>query len=513
MSSHSSHIFMFPFRFDYLDNLDKENSEYAYYKNIEIDKRLSIRNLLEKLNSSHLWEYIEFNLEKVLKEKNYKYYNEFAYFYDYAREALYNLKKFAEDEFFTHEVSYYFEFKNLKFGEYIIKDRYKSCEYSLKIDGISLRIFATGIGILSFELENNNYPEFKDIKAINELGRRFYPQFLTAKGENPPFLPEYIKIKINGLEADEDFSLNKVVKNHNEIRVGKHILKILDESIFTQEFKKSDRYFIQPVLDDRMFVLSWYGDDEVSKRLKNIYPFSDGWYEYIFIDRDGNCTVQNKAMKEKLLKEATYDRWSNYLTLFGVSRYSFVALSDSSEFSKEHLQTHLRTMYFQMITLILANRASILRFSDEVSAVAQLENYEEENRLTKLYAKYLNFYNRLYFKEVTHQDQGIELYDTALKQMRIVEHIEKLDGKFTKLNDFVNLKQSGRESSAMNGLNVLAATLGLPALVIAFFSIGVFEFDKSWSSLAIVFTITVLSAVAGYMGIKKWIEFNTKSKG
>jgi Mg2+ and Co2+ transporter CorA len=148
-----------------------------------------------------------------------------------------------------------------------------------------------------------------------------------------------------------------------------------------------------------------------------------------------------------------------------VTRYSFVALTDTEWYGSEIVRTHVHTMYFQMMLLALAIRASILRFSDEVSAVATLKDTQEEERLKVLYEKYLSFYNRLYFKEVTHQDQGIELYDMALKQLKIPEHIAKLDGKFVKLFDLANLKGDARTAKRMNRLTYMGALFVFPSFI------------------------------------------------
>ena len=170
---------MFPFRFDFVPKEGEFTTEYDFYKAVPIGERLQLKKLLDTLNGENSsWHYKPFTPKKLIKEKEYRYYNEFAYFYDYAREAIYNLKAYGEDDFFTHEISYYFEHKTFsketkKENLYIIKTADKT--YKLNIDGVSLRIFATGVAILSFELENHNYPDFADIKAINEYGRRLYP--------------------------------------------------------------------------------------------------------------------------------------------------------------------------------------------------------------------------------------------------------------------------------------------------------------------------------------------------
>ena len=291
----------------------------------------------------------------------------------------------------------------------------------------------------------------------------------------------------------------------HSIKIGDHVMKLLGETLFTQSLADREKFYIQPIVDDRMFVMSWYGNDAIAEKFKHSYRFSNSWYEYVFVDKEDGCSVANLKMKIDLLKEATYDRWSHYTfgtTLFGISRYSFVCLSRNTEFNRDVLpQPHMRTLYFQMATLLLAIRTSILRFSDEVAAVAALETQEEEQRLQELYQKYLSFFNRLYFKEVTHQDQGIELYDIGLKQMRIPDHIRKLDGKFTKLFEFANIKQSERENErnkketeAMNNLTYLGGILLVPSLVMSIF--GMDDFKPYASKWAVVLSFLLGGAIA-----------------
>ena len=541
---YSSHVFMFPFRFDYIPEKKEYDREFSFYKDKGIDERLSITKLLEALNREESdWQYEKFDLKEVLKHKQAKYYSEFAYFYDYAREALYNMQEFdLKKDAFQSELSYYFESKRFNDTKMKPKNHFVittpktwnklSKTYTLRIDGISLRIFSTGIGIFSIELENHDYEEIEDIKAINEYGRRFYPQYLGKDPkkdtiDKPPFLAEKIEIISEGHRvADETFKLSSLaVGTDNEIRIGDHIFKLLGEC-FTQELDKADHFYIQPILDDRMFVLSWYGNDYLSKHLSedDNYTHDNGWYEYVFVDRHKDTTVQNDWFKYQLLSDATYDRWSGYKTFYGVTRYSFVALTDAEDFGRDVIRIHIHTMYFQMMMLLLATRASILRFSDEVAAVATLADAEEEERLKSLYERYLSFYNRLYFKEVTHQDQGIEIYDIALKQMKIPDHIAKLDGKFVKLFDLATLKSELRHRNALEEeqkqkeierqeaeeereraqkhkekIEQFFSLFALPGIVLTLMQVAPFAVSASVSGWICGFIFVLLSVIAGLL--------------
>ena len=503
---YSSHIFMFPFRFDW--NEDGFDREYFFYKEKNITDRIAIRKLHEKLTQDKDWEYKAF---KVADE-----YNEYSYFYDYARDAIYNFS----EEFDEDAISYYYEknqFKNEIF-ELKIKERKES--YQLTLAGVTLRVFNSGVAILSLELENHIHLNFDDILKINDFGRRIYPQFIGKdngiEDTKDAFLAEYIKIG----EIEERFEY----ENFDNIRIGSHIMQLLGQTIFTQDKKQTERYYIRPSLDDRMFVISWYGNSAKSTQLKQDYLQNDSWYKYVFVDGK-YVTVKNRGMQKELLKKSTYDRWSDDGMLFGISRYSFVSITNRDWFPLNIIQPHIGTMYFQMITLLLATRSSLLRFSNEIAVLASHQQIDTQ-KLTILYQRYLTFSDRLYFNEVTHQDQGIELYDMARNQMKIDEHIEKLNGKFSKLFEFAELQDRKRveafekkkfkiekeiadkRANAMDNFTIMGAIFLPPSLMIALFSMGIFEYEQSFNSLIIGVISIVCSALLtiGILNFKKPIN-------
>jgi hypothetical protein len=499
---------MFPFRFDW-NEIDWEHNriknEFEFYKfgNNDIEKRVQLQKLHTLLEPSG-WRYEQFKIDG--KDKHLLY-SEYSYFYDYARDSIYNLNDFSETAIsnFYRKTDFDGKLFELKIKEKG-KEPYitKASTYELEIVGVTLRVFNTGVAIFSMELDNYKYGEFSDILRINDYGRRVYPQFIGEDGiknTKETFLAD--SIKIQGTDVKEIFEY----QDFSDTQIGEHILDILGQNIFTQNRKEEQKFYIQPSLDDRMFVISWYGNDALSADLQvatEHYSQSDEWYKYLFADNNF-ATVQNDEMKRELLKNATYDRWSKFKTLFGITRYSFVVLTESKESlqknNAEFIINHSKTMYFQMITILLATRTSILRFSDEIASLASNESIDTE-KLTKLYQRYLTFYNRLYFKEVTHQDQGIELYDMARKQMKIDEHIEKLDGKFTKLFEFAKIQSDDKNSEKMDRLTVMGAIFLPPSLMIALFSMGIFEYEQSVESLGVGIFFIVLSAVLTFGFIK-----------
>ena len=511
---YSYHNFMFPFRFDFIKKGIVDRHEY--YKNHSFDDRvkidLSFYNMLKKDN----WEYSKFNIEEN--------YNEFAYFHDFVKDSLYNInecfKEGATSWFFNKNFKKaYFEFSIKKDEDDKNKD-VKTYKFKFLINSISLRIFDTGIGILSFDFDNNEYSQKEEILKINEFGRRIYPQFLDNKKSTTAvkgaFLADSICISIDNEKFEEDF--NKL--DLNKIKIGDHILSLLGKHTFTQNLNDKNKYLIQHIIDDRMFVVSWYNNEEIVNEWKNTqkdmlesschkYEENDFWYQYVFIDGKDK-TVQNPTMQKDLIKKATYDRWVGNGTLFGITRYSFVCLSDDSYFSKEILRLHMKSMYFQMFTIILTLRATILRFSDEITAISDIDENDKklEERVRNLYKNYLRFKNKIYFRELTAQDQGIELYEKALEITKIEKEINDLANEINALHTYVNIITEKETNEKMNKLTEMGAVFLPATLVVGFFGMNTFP-DKLINNPTGLF-LSVIIMILSIVFVAKKYKINLK---
>ncbi len=470
----SYHNFMFPFRFDKIAK--PFDDKHEFYKDNSFDERVVIDSDLKEGLEKNQWCYEAFKIDNNLD------YNEIVYFHDFVKDSLFNVQDFKKGA-----TSYYFE-KQISDENFELKIKKKEDPYCyyLKLEGINLRLFDTGVGILSFEVENYDYYQIDDILKINDYGRRVYPQFLgdafSVEDTKEAFLPEYIKV--NGIE--EHFC-----DLYKEIKLAKYIVDTLGDCFSTDKSKKS-KYFLQPIIDDRMFVLSWYGSDAFVTCTKSSIE-NENWYKYVFVD--GNViTVQDNEMHQELIKKATYKRWKNYGTFFGVTRYSFVCLSENSDFARNVLPLpHIKTMYFQMLSLLLAQRASLLRFSDEITAISDIRDGKPSaDKISVLYKNYLRFVNKLYFKEVTAQDQGIELYDKAIDILNIKRDVEDLRQEIVTLNGYAFFEQEREEKEEMAKLSKLGTYLIPPTLVAGFLGMNVFGNkleSNGWIAGAILATI------------------------
>jgi hypothetical protein len=434
--------------------------------------------------------------DKPFEIKKQQDYNEYIYFYKHVQDAIFNDKEKEK------WISKYYEYKNQK-GTYTI-----NCikgVFELELDGLSLRIFSTNVAILSFNLKNTKYNSVDDILAINDFGRRIYPQFL---GDNftcdtkQAILANCITLTFEDEKPiTENFqTFDSLDKFNGEKLKDLQLLPQFIRLLIEPSFEKTEK--IRPIIDDRMFVISQYNNDALVKSLSNYkecnayeYETNDFWYKYLFVDGNGK-TCQSKHMTKKLLAESSYDRWIEWGTLFGISRYSFVSIT-GSWYGKKILLPHTQTMYFQMFTLLLAYRATIIKFADDIQDATSQDDAKLPNKAKEIYKKYLAFLNKLYFKEVTAQDQGVELYSQAMKIMNIEKYMADLDTEINELHNYANIIEEEKRTKSMNRLSMLGSYLLLPSLVVGFFGMNISEFEgiKNQFSWIVLVGFVVLSAL------------------
>ena len=578
---YSHHIFIFPFKWRIWNTEDESI----------LREKFNVKIFAEELKLNSGWKRERFNLDY------YDHYNEFNYFYDYVREVLYDLEPNIQSTNSNDDLINHFEYKLEQEKKYNIKLCDEDKIYSLKIDSILLNVYKTGTAVLSFHLRNYNHPSKEDILKINKFGRRIYVPFfdlesdsiitgnkddtkqnkvLAATKRNE--IPDALWIGNIDLEKD-DKTLYEDFENYRDIKYfqnGSFLLPKFIEGLFPHYFfllhdkkgyinlekkEKDTKYkiYLQPVLDDRMHVVCWYGNTELvnklnqvkncndfdmgrdyindNREIKNYYSYEtdDWWYCYIFND-SGAPMHTDRFVKQKLLKENTYSRWVEYGTLFGISRFSFVMLtksfSDLGNFT--FLVRHLQSMYYKMAELCLLQRATVLNFSDEVTHVSNLLNNENEAVITKkisdLYKHYILFINLIYFREVTAQEQGIEMYDMIQRIMRLQSDVKDLDNEIDELNRFASMLEAKNETNAMqqqakeaNDLTRIATLLLIPALIVGLLGMNVLpDFDRLptilfstkpvWPFWISVLVICILTFIF-YKGVMRFfIKRNKNSK-
>jgi len=507
----SKHIFLFPFRWDVKKGDIFESAG------------ISMEDYEQELKS------LGWKDEKYYdNDIDHLDYNEFQYFYPFVRDALYDFN--TKNENIIRHLEYPTNLETDTYTITFIENKHPK-SITLKVKFLLINLYTTGIGIISYHLWNDSYSDFKDILAINDFGRRIYPPYC---GENfnldyvrSTTIAQSIRLQIGLSVYEEDFldfldldNRNSVLRNEEQ-KLPEFIIDLLLP-------KQNKEVTIQPVLDDRMFVICWFkGNDrisaEFSKEDKNYkeefcygYSNSDNWYKYIFIDVK-EPSVHNITLRYDQLNNSTYARYADYKyngesapTLYGISRFSLVSYSANSYL----IGTHTTTIYYKMIELCLMQRASIIHFSSIVSQITnsfnQKEDFDKEDikkRIDKLYRDYIRFINKFYIREITHQEQGIEMYDMMIKSMNINTQIKGLDDEIAELHQYSNNIEQQKQTEQSNNLSLLAYIFLPASLVFGILGANIYGKDAllissrpDWNALG---WIAIGCAFSLYFGLQQ----------
>lgn len=449
MATYSYHNFMFPFQWRIKGYDDKVFSE-----------QISLNNIAYVVDSN--WER---NPGPVSEDEADSLYNERNYFYEFVHDALYDNR--SDNSLVRH-----FERKETKHGDvsYIVDCGEKI--YKLRVDAINLNLYSTGVGVLSFYLYNESYPEPSDVLNINQVGRRVFPPYIGSVKDRK-LIAHSIEIKgLHGRETGykEDFCkyTNKTPANY----LASFIVDMIHEV--------AENIDLKPVIDDRMYVQCWYKNDNWADKFSGDqyeeFLYSDHWYEFVFVDDFDGMTCQNVAMQKELIKKATYERWQKWCSLYGISRYSMVYLTNTgTEKFAPYLFNYFEMMYARMAELILVQKASVLRFSAEVTNLSNMEVKQSfSGKVSSLYKEYIRFVNQIHFREISAQDQGIEMYQMLYEVMNLEKHVDKLDDEIGELYNYVSLKEDHKSSNTMSLLTWIA-TIAVPMTVMA----GIFGMNNN----------------------------------
>lgn len=487
---YSYHIFYFPFKWAKKEVTEGTMTQLTDFSQIRFlnngkwvrpavaESQENDGNKTEKDNVSH-------DAQVLYNEKNY--------YFRFVHDVLYDSGD-GNDNLVMH-----FERKEPqeKDVRYLIKVSGREKPYSLKVDAININLYKTGVGLMSFYLINDDESQCdtRDILNINQYGRRILPPFWSeVNAKERKELSEYLEI--SGLDTEiskEDFKSYTVDEPWTATSMLDSLLKDL-----------TDNLTLTPVIDDRMFVMSLYKNDDMSGlslRAADAYcnpssPFSEFWYKYLFVDT-GWPTCQNNEMRRDLLRAHTYLRWQDWNSLYGVSRYSFVYLTNSGVPS--YLVDYFMTTYARMMEIALVQRASVLCFSNEVTTLTKRGDWTLEKlseHVDSLNEEYIRFINRMYFKELTSQDQGVELYGMIRQNLDIDSYVEELKDEIEKLHDTISFKVERSRNEKAETLNFMAAILLPVSIVTGFWSMNLGLFCNVKSNM-IPFAVAVGLMILG----------------
>ena len=514
----SYHTFLLPFE------IENENGEKLESKTIvkeilksegscwkEVNCKKDEKSDKEVLFNSVILKKNEEDKKKIIQAIAY---NQKQYFHENVMKAIHNDSSNIVREFV-------FRFQGTDERTCILKtleEKEKihiSKEYSLSVSNIRLKVFNTGICILILEMYNKDYRNIESVKEINALGRQvsspFIPRdsrkILCAQEITWTFLPNDVEKTYSFKDKNDNFW--KFDKSQEE--TDTITMDLLSKLVMGKE--KESLYKLRPSIDDRMFTCSLIQDNDASEyftrdykvelekvELEKYNEVSKSLYEYIYIDKEGGCTAPTFSFRKEILEASLYHRWTESRTIYGASHTSFVGIVNEGDFAETIVTRPFLTQYVEIAILVLAQRASILRFQKQITS--DLDN----KKIKDLQKKYINYRNQLHFFELTSQEQGIELYELIRKQLYIEKEMDELEKNLAILYEKSNIDSANKYSLFGRFIGVIAIlSILLDSIIFIFIDKKVDIYSPINTK---IFLIALLITVAvGFLG---WGFINKK---
>ena len=426
----SSHFFLSPFKWQIDNRAELKFSEQNSIKDIKFQPNSSWRpkELIQQ----------DVSTQETFSEKNF--FNTFTHATLFNENNNYNIAQYYERvETYQKEVFYVI---------HVIAQ--KENHYKLKLKSIGLNLYTTGVGVLVFHFENYQYSDFEDIKRINQFGRKLYPNLTNEKGITEAkliHLADYISIEgLNGNPADyyEDFSS---YGSDTELKASKFIKSLVSD--FSAEI------IIKPVVDDKMFVCCWYGNNEISEKIeKNYenYKLDDEWYSLLFMEHD-STNFYNTEYRDKIIRHNNYTQWQKKGMLYGCTPNSLVF---TSNLNPEFLIYYFERVYVKLATLILIQKTSQFKFRDEVVNISSNNAPEVKlySQLNDLYLSYIYFQNTICFFEPTSQEQGLDLYKMLQDHLKVNTGMTDLAERIEKLHKYLSVVLENNQTEEIKATEI-----------------------------------------------------------
>lgn len=569
MEIYSYHSFLFPFLWDNRGCVKQE----VFCNKLESTNRWQKDDLLDEFWNLKIQDKMKETGEGKQEENQKEYYEitarqhyqKLQYFNNAARRALflengeisqsYSLKGVRENYHTPEKQAKYV----ISFIEIEEKENSKTAiprTIELLINNIRLIVFNTGVAVMVYETEYqkpdgvSEEQARKNVKFINEYGRRVYPPYLPVKGASITesaggmLCAESIKIEFpfeNGeaREIKDDFRdrINNDKENYyldQPIRLPKIMTGILEVESFSfvtnrREADSVSKFFLEPAIDDRMFVCccvadaeyaesflghsAWpekmYSEQRQSAKWKFLTDWDTGKELYAVTNIDPNSSsCQNRVMMDQYFQEQLYLRWIEYGTIYSVTNHSMVCLTSLDV--KDTVIASFLLLYVEMCILVLAQRASLIALDARITETLDPGTNEEVNmkRLIQLEKSFARFQGEILLSEVTPQIQGIELYE-KLQEMLFVHKLEQ--GVQQQLNNLYEIAKTELDEKEQKSQKAMELILAIVAALSVFSAgndfldfigkkpkIGISLMESFWSP-TITIAILILICIIGYV--------------
>ena len=417
-------------------------------------------------------------------------YNEYVYFYKSIRMALYT---FAGKPVIVRNYIYE-DFDETASLEMTINHT----TYILEINRIDLKVYKTGIGLLSFNVLNSRYEEEEAIRQINTFSCCVYPPIMPIERARQRGFPEKIVLTLNkGLKIEEDFTH---IQYGETLMISSLIMKVLGEPFINKINLKSTKegLLIEPILGHQMFCCCMYYVPGLLGEVTNEKTIEENIAHLMHIHYTdvGKLKGEGEAITPYYIKSGNHVYGMNRRMLFGLLE----------EYPCEKL-------YDQLVKLVLMQRATLLNLSSEIARVSTLPKSEISSAISSIYEIYIQFINQLYFKEVTEDGEGSMLYAQLSKIFMIEDELNQLNSEVDEVHEYASLVEQAASNFKVQLLTIIGAALVLPSFVTGFFGMNIFQEEAAhwWRHYPVALWLNsyVILPILAVVAICTWTKRRT----
>lgn len=206
---------------------------------------------------------------------------------------------------------------------------------------------------------------------------------------------------------------------------------------------------------------------------------SDHWLWTRLLNVDPPHWGETSAFEKDLCARQTYRRWEHDGSLYGFTYYSGALLAPPQ--MNPNLANSFGQMYFDQSLLLLYIRVTAFRFSSELSRISSEVRDEGKGdgwqdwkeKFTILRWRFTLFTNLYQFPLLSNQQQGVELYTLARREMGVDDLFREVQQEIHSSHEFLSSVYEQEQTEQSTTLTVVATVGLILGLVFSFLGMNV----------------------------------------
>jgi hypothetical protein len=399
----------------------------------------------------------------------------------------------------------------------------------LAVARVHFYLFEYGAALLAVEVHAENLP-LKQVEDLLDQFRRAYPPYWESRDNLAGHCPKQVEWLSNGVTlATSDYAerqvFEKFVEEHKLPPVARHWQTLLDPLKPCTSTPTDEDFVFRQIEDERMPFMAYLSLDDPAILTRGDFVrlcFADGF------DKSTRLPYASDFLKG-FERDYAYDRFwdpekhyaeeapaddpernSWMTTRYLCCGYGFVMIGQDEPYfyadACNGALSHFRRHYFQMGLIAHFHRAMLLMLSDDLSeAVAHSRDDRKRfhNEVNNILERLLGFTQRYWFREVTNQMQGQELFDRWSRHLDTRGLFDQVKQEAQDAKNFLDMREQQSQTETTVRLTVVA-TVGLAAGLV-----GTYLTISDWKLLPVASLIVGLGTVgvlATSKALADWIE-------